>query len=245
MAQQAAVEIQAPDLCPRYCATLIKGIRIAESPGWLKTRLIAGGMRPISNIVDITNFVMLEYGQPLHSFDFDRIRGGKIIVRRAEAGEKIQTLDGTERELAADTLVIADTERAVAVAGVMGGANTEVTENTTTILLEAASFNPASIHYTGRTLGMPSEACTRFERGIRADLTIPALKRATQLIQQLAGGEVAKGMIDIYPGQRPVQPVAVSTAQVKRLLGIEVSREQIVATLTCSWVSVPGGQRND
>jgi phenylalanyl-tRNA synthetase beta chain len=230
--QQASVEIQAPDLCPRYCATLIKGIRIAESPAWLKARLVAGGMRPINNIVDVTNFVMLEYGQPLHSFDFDRIQGKKIVVRRARGGEKILTLDNTERELAAGTLVIADAERAVAVAGVMGGANTEVTDYSTNILLEAASFNPASIHYTGRTLGMPSEACTRFERGIRAELTVPALKRATSLIQQLAGGQVAKGIIDVYPGERPAPAVAVSTAQVTRLLGIEVSRDQIVATLT-------------
>jgi phenylalanyl-tRNA synthetase beta chain len=229
---QASVEIQAPDLCPRYCATLIRGIRIAESPEWLKARLIAGGMRPINNIVDVTNFVMLEHGQPLHSFDFDRIRGKKIVVRRARPGETIQTLDNTDRELAPDTLVIADAERAVAVAGVMGGANTEVTENTATILLEAASFNPASIHYTGRTLGMPSEACTRFERGIRAELTVPALKRATRLIQQLAGGEVAPGIIDVYPGERPAPPVAVSTTQAKRLLGIEVSRDQIMETLT-------------
>jgi phenylalanyl-tRNA synthetase beta chain len=245
IAQQATVEIQSPDLCPRYSATLIRGVRIAESPAWLQRRLIAGGMRPISNIVDITNFVMLEYGQPLHAFDYDRLRGKSVIVRRARAGEKLITLDNTERELAPDTLVIADAERAVAVAGVMGGANTEVTENTTTILLEAASFNPASIHYTGRTLGMPGEACTRFERGIRPELTLPALKRATRLIQQLAGGEVAAGIIDVYPGERLVQPVAISAAQVERLLGVDFSRDEIVETLTslgcqCQMGSGPG-----
>ncbi len=225
--QQFTVEIQAPDLCPRYAAALIKGIHIAESPEWMKQRLIAGGMRPINNIVDITNFVMLEYGQPLHSFDFDRIQGHQIIVRRAKSGEKMQTLDSTDRELTANTLVIADTERAIAVAGVMGGANTEVTENTTSILLESANFNPANIHYTGRNLGVSSEAATRYERGIRPDLTIPALRRATQLIKDLGGGEAARGIIDVYPGKKPVASITLSAAQVKRVLGIEVSCERM------------------
>jgi phenylalanyl-tRNA synthetase beta chain len=229
---QIAVEIQAPDLCPRYSAALIKGIKIAESPDWMKQRLIAGGMRPINNIVDITNFVMLEYGQPLHSFDYDRIQGQKIIVRRAKSGEKMQTLDGTARELTANTLVIADVDRAVAVAGVMGGANTEVTENTTSILLESANFNPASIHYTGRNLGVSSEAGTRFERGIRPDLTIPALKRATQLMKELGNGEIARGIIDAYPGQNPAVVLNLSTTQVKRILGIEVSLERIIEILS-------------
>jgi phenylalanyl-tRNA synthetase beta chain len=230
--QQVAVEIVAPDLCPRYCATLIKGVKIAESPSWMQQRLSASGMRPINNIVDITNYVMLEYGQPLHSFDYGQIRSKKIIVRRARSGERLFTLDGTERELAPDMLVIADTERAVAVAGVMGGANSEVVESTTSILLEAASFNPASIHYTGRTLNLPSEACMRFERGIRPELTIPALRRATQLIAQLAGGEVAKGVVDVYPGKREPEVISLTTGEVKRVLGVEFSRDQIVQTLS-------------
>jgi phenylalanyl-tRNA synthetase beta chain len=229
--QQASVEIQAPDLCPRYSASLIKGVRITESPMWMQQSLIAGGMRPINNIVDITNFVMLEYGQPLHSFDFDMVRGKKIIVQRAKAGEKTYTLDGTERELHPDTLVISDAERTVAVAGVMGGANTEVTGGTTSILLEAANFNAASIHYTGRMLGITSEACMRFERGIRPELTMPALKRATQLIQELAGGEVAQGIIDVYPGDKPRTAVPLTTEQVKRVLGIEFSRDRVIQIL--------------
>jgi phenylalanyl-tRNA synthetase beta chain len=229
--QQASVEIQAPDLCPRYSATLIKGVHIAESPAWMQQRLIAGGMRPLNNIVDVTNFVMLEYGQPLHSFDFDMVRGKKIIVRRAKAGERTYTLDGTERELHPDTLVIADTERTVAVAGVMGGANTEVTGGTTAILLEAANFSAASIHYTGRILGITSEACMRFERGIRPEITLPALKRATQLIKELAGGEVAQGIIDVYPGEKPPTAVSLSTVQVKRVLGVEFSRDRIMQIL--------------
>ena len=250
--QQVSVEISDPDLCPRYCASLITGVKIAESPQWLQQRLLACGMRPISNIVDITNYVMLEYGQPLHSFDYDEIRGQKIIVRRASEGERLVTLDGLERALSGDMLVIADEDGAVAVAGVMGGADSEVTQGTTSILLEAASFNPVSIHYTGRRLQLPSEACMRFERGIRPELTLPALKRATQLIVQLAGGEVTRGVIDVYPGKREQEPILLSTGKVKKVLDVEFGLDQIVDALTslgfdCKqgdsasevWVTVP------
>ncbi len=230
--EQVSVEIAAPDLCPRYCASLLTGVKIAESPKWLRQRLLACGMRPINNIVDITNYVMLEYGQPLHAFDYHQIRGRRIIVRRAAQGESIVTLDGMERILSSDTLVIADEEGAVAVAGVMGGADSEVTEETTSILLEAANFNPASIHYTGRVLNLPSEACSRFERGIRPELALPALKRATQLILELAGGEAAKGVVDVYPGKLDHKPILLSTGEVKRVLGVEFSLGQIVNTLT-------------
>ncbi len=230
--QQVSVEIVAPDLCSRYCASLIKGIKVGESPRWMQERLLSYGMRPINNIVDITNFVMLEYGQPLHAFDYGRIRGKKIIVRRASAGEGIVSLDGLEHALSGDMLVIADGERAVAVAGVMGGANSEVTEGTTSILLESANFNQASIHYTGRTLNMPSEACMRFERSIRPELTLPALKRATLLIAELGGGEIATGVVDVYTGRTEREPISISTAEVKRVLGIEFSVKQITDTLT-------------
>jgi phenylalanyl-tRNA synthetase beta chain len=189
-------------------------------------------MRPINNIVDVTNYVMLEYGQPLHAFDYNRIRGKKIIVRRAAAGEIIVSLDGVERVLGEDMLVIADQERAVAIAGIMGGANSEVTEPTTSILLESANFSPTSIHHTGNALRLPSEACMRFERGIRPELAPLALKRATQLLMQLAGGEAAKGLTDAYPGRLDREPILLSTDQVKRLLGIEFSLDQIVAALT-------------
>ncbi|MFC1928325.1 phenylalanine--tRNA ligase subunit beta [Chloroflexota bacterium] len=229
---QIAVEIIDPDLCPRYCASLIRGVKLAESPPWMQQRLLASGMRPISNIVDVTNYVMLEYGQPLHAFDYDRIEGKKIIVRRAAKSENIVTLDGVERVLSEDMLVIADAERAVAIAGVMGGANSEVTEETTSILLESASFNPASIHYTGRTLRLPSEACMRFERGISPDLTLPALKRATQLIAELAGGEVAKGLVDVYPGKTEEKPILLTTDGIERLLGVSFNLGQIVDALT-------------
>lgn len=232
ISQQISVEIAAPDLCPRYCASLITGVKIAESPGWLQQRLLACGLRPISNIVDITNYVMLEYGQPLHAFDYEKIRGKGIIVRRAAEGEAVVTLDGVERVLSEDMLVIADTARSVAIAGVMGGVDSEVTQGTTSILLEAANFDPASIHYTGRRLQLPSEACMRFERGIRPELTLPALKRATQLIVQLAGGEAAKGVIDVYPGKRDQEPILLSTGKIKAVLGVEFSLDQIVDALT-------------
>jgi len=236
-----SVEIKDPDLCPRYCASLITGVKTAESPQWIQERLISYGMRPINNIVDITNFVMLEYGQPLHAFDYEEITGGKIIVRRAGDGEGIISLDGIERKLSGDMLVIADTERAVAVAGVMGGANSEVSDFTSTILLEAASFNPRSIHYTGRTLGMPSEACMRFERGISPELTMPALRRATQLIAELGGGQALSGVVDEYPGKVEPEPVTVSTGDVKRVLGVEFSKEQIETTLTSLGFDVRSG----
>lgn len=230
--RQISIEIADPDLCPRYCASLITGIKIAESPGWMQQRLLAYGMRPINNIVDVTNYVMLEYGQPLHAFDYEKIKGRKIIVRRATGGEIIVSLDGVERVLSGDMLVIADETRTVAIAGVMGGANSEVTEETTSILLESANFNPASIHHTGRQLSLPSEACMRFERGIRPELTIPALKRATQLIMQLAGGKATRGLADVFPGKRDPKPISLSTEKVKRLLGIEFNLDQIASTLT-------------
>ena len=230
--QQISVEIVAPDLCPRYCASLVTGVKVADSPRWMQQRLLACGMRPINNIVDVTNYVMLEYGQPLHAFDYHKIKGKKIIVRRATSGEAIVTLDEEKRALSEDILVIADEEQAVAIAGVMGGTDSEVTEQTTSILLESANFNPASIHHTGNTLRLPSEACMRFERSIRPELTVPALKRATQLIMQLAGGEVAKGFVDVYPGKQDQKPISLSTNQVRNLLGIEFSLDQIVETLT-------------
>jgi phenylalanyl-tRNA synthetase beta chain len=226
------IEIEDPDLCPRYCASLITDVKIAESPAWLQERLIASDQRPINNIVDITNYIMLEYGQPLHSFDYDTLRKKKIIVRRAAEGENFFTLDETERKLTNDMLTIADGEGTVAIAGVMGGLNSEVTEDTTAILLEAASFKAASIHYTSRTLGLTSEASMRFERGISAGMTIPALRHATQLIAELGGGKVARGIIDVYPGKKAAQPIVITAAKTSRVLGLNVSRQAILNALT-------------
>lgn len=229
--KQVSVETADPDLCPRYCASLITGVKIGESPEWLKQRLTSAGMRPINNIVDVTNYVMLEYGQPLHGFDYNKISDKKIIVRRARDGEVMVSLDGVERKLNRDMLVIGDSRRAVALGGVMGGANSEVDDKTTTILLEAASFKPSSIHFTSNRLGLVSEASMRFERAIRAELTIPALKRATQLMVQLAGGKAAKGLIDIYPGRKEPQSILLRVDRTNRVLGVEFTPKQVEEAL--------------
>jgi phenylalanyl-tRNA synthetase beta chain len=226
-----SIEIADPDLCSRYCASLITDVEITDSPAWLQERLIACGQRPINNIVDITNYVMLEYGQPLHSFDYERIGGKKIIVRRATEGEEFYTLDEAERKLTQNMLVIGDGERTVAIAGVMGGLNSEVTDATTSILLEAASFNAASIHYTSHHLGLTSEASMRFERGISAGMTIPALKHATKLIAELGNGKIARGIVDVYPGQQTSESVDLTAEKTSRVLGMEVSPEQITESL--------------
>jgi len=230
--QLVSVEIAATDLCSRYCASLIEGVKLAPSPPWMQQRLIACGMRPISNIVDVTNYVMLEYGQPLHAFDFRQIGGGRIVVRRACEGEMLYTLDGVERALTPDMLVIADNQIPVAMAGVMGGADSEVIDITTSVLLESASFNPVSIRRTSTNLKLRSESSLRFERGISPDLTVPALRRATQLILELAGGKAAKGIIDVYPGKRDVKQILLTASQVRNLLGIEMKMGQMVEILT-------------
>ena len=230
--QKASVEIIDPELCPRYSASLIIGVKVADSPEWLRQRLLKYGMRPINNVVDVTNYVMVEYGQPLHAFDYEQIKGRKIIVRRAKAGETLTTLDGGERALSGEMLVIADEAGAVAVAGVMGGVASEVAEETTSILLEAANFNPASIHHTGNALKLSSEARMRFERGIRPELATVALKRATQLIIELGGGRAAKGLLDAYPGRVDHKPIRLSLARLGRLLGAEFGLKQVAGTLT-------------
>jgi phenylalanyl-tRNA synthetase beta chain len=232
ISQQISVVIVDPELCPRYSASLITGVEVGKSPAWLQQRLLTYGMRPINNVVDVTNYVMVEYGQPLHAFDYQQIRGRKIIVRRAEAGETLATLDGTGRSLDSNMLVIADEVGAVAVAGIMGGAGSEVSEETTSILLEAANFNPASIHHTGSALRLPSEARMRFERGIRPELTVVALKRATQLISELGGGQAAKGLVDVYPGRADHEPIRLNPGKLERFLGVGFSLERIVETLT-------------
>ncbi len=223
----ASVEIEAPDLCPRYCATVIEGITIGPSPRWMQDRLTACGARPINNIVDVTNYVMLEFGQPLHSFDYKQVRGNKIIVRRAAEGETMYTLDEQERKFDSNILLIADAERPVAVAGIMGGLSSEVREFTTSILLESANFNQAAIHHGSQELKLGSEASVRFEKGLNPGLAIMAARRATQLIAQLGGGKAAKGIIDVYPGKKDGKPVAVNGHDVKRLLGIDMKLDRI------------------
>ncbi len=226
-----SIDIVEPDLCPRYCATLIRGIRVAPSPRWLQQRLLACGMRPINNVVDITNYVMLEYGQPLHAFDYEELRGKRIIVRRALPGETITTLDGVTRLLSPDILVIADAERSVAVAGIMGGADTEVKDETSSVLIESANFNPAVIHHGKNSLRLSSEASLRFEKNISPYLPLIALKRATQLMVELAGGSATEGVIDNFPGMKEQGKIIFPLGNVKRLLGVELGMKQIIGTL--------------
>jgi len=229
-AGRASVEIIDPDLCPRYCASIITGVKMGPSPSWMQQRLAACGMRPINNVVDITNYVMLEFGQPLHAFDYDNIADRKIIVRRARK-ETMRTLDGASRALSDDMLVIADGMGPVAVAGVMGGAESEVTDATTSILLESANFNPASIRRTSAAFKLRSEASLRFEKGVSPELPVPALKRATQLMAQLCGGRVARGIIDVYPGRKAIEPLPLTANKVRRVIGSDISIDEAKSVL--------------
>ncbi len=229
--EQAAIEIKADDLCPRYTGRLIKNIKVGPSPKWMQQRLRAAGIRPINNIVDITNYVLMEYNQPLHAFDYDKLNESKIIVRRAVAGEKIVTLDEKTRELTEEMLVIADAKEPVAVAGVMGGANSEVTDDTVNIFLESAYFNPVSIRKTARQLGLPSEASHRFERGVDIGMLKEASDRACQLMVKYADGELVPGIIDEYPGKQAKMVIKLDPARVNELLGLDLSTNKIAEML--------------
>ena len=195
-----------PDLCPRYAARVIRGVTVGESPLWLKAQLAHAGMRPISNVVDVTNYVLWALGQPLHAFDLHTIAGGQIIVRRAKPGETIVTLDGEHRDLTADMLVIADAERASVVAGIMGGLDSEITDATTDILLEGANFSGPSIMRTSGALGLRSEASTRYEKGLDPEMIPLALDMACQMFVELCGGEVSVGTIDVRVPTRSRRP---------------------------------------
>lgn len=235
-----AIRIDAPELCHRYTGTLIRDVQMGDAPAWMQDRLRKAGVRPISNVVDITNYVMFEWGQPLHAFDYDVLverarRSGAdkptIIVRRAEAGEKFTTLDGVERTLDSDMLLIADTAGAIAVAGVMGGLETEVTGKTTNVLLESATFEGINNRRTAQKLRLPSEASYRFARGVPAELNALAARRAADLLRQLAGGRVVPGMVDAYPVPQTTPVVYTTLSDVQRLLGIELTLDQIEAAL--------------
>lgn len=221
------IEIADPHLCPRYSATVVRGITVGPSPRWLQERLAAAGMRPINNIVDITNYVMWETGQPLHAFDYDKLHGRRIIVRRADKGETLVSLDGQVRELTRDMLLIADAKRAVAIAGVMGGLDTEVTETTTNILLESANFQAVSVRRTAQALQIPSEAQRRFEKGLPAGGTALAARRATRLMVELAGGQAARGVADAYPRPQVQPTILLTSAEVERVLGVALPQQRV------------------
>src|SRR5689334_313140 len=198
-ASLTSVEIKDPDLCPRYAARLVRGVKIGPSPDWLAKRLEVIGQRPINNVADITNYVLHELGQPLHAFDFEKLGGRRIVVRRANAGEKLKTLDGVERTLTNDMLVIADAERPVALAGIMGGEESEISGATTDVLIESAYFDPNSVRRTARQLGMDTEASRRFERGADIEGVLRAQERCLQLICEIVGGIASDDSLDIYP----------------------------------------------
>lgn len=229
---QLSVEIQDPDVCARYSAAVIGKVRIGPSPAWMQRRLLLAGMRPINNIVDVTNYVMLEMGQPLHAFDYNAVEGHKIVVRRARDGERIETLDHVSRVLASRMLAICDVNKPLALAGVMGGANSEIgAEGEATVLLESAHFDQRSVRRTARLLKLPSEASYRFERWVDPNLTVPAMKRAAELMRRMGGGVISSGYVDEYP--RPLKPVRIHfyTSEVQRLLGIVVPPSQIATIL--------------
>jgi len=227
----AAVEILDPDLCPRYTARVVRGVKVGPSPKWLADRLESIGQRSVNNIADITNYVMFEMNQPTHAFDLNLLHEGRIIVRRPHPGEQLTTLDGFARELGSEMLVIADADRAVAVAGVMGGADTEISGQTRDVLIESAYFNPASIRHTARALGMDTEASYRFARGADYGAQVRAANRVAQLVAEIAGGQILKGVIDVYPSQITRDPVSVRESRIERLTGLKVTIERAAEIL--------------
>ncbi len=225
-----SIEVQSKN-CNRYYTRVIKDVKIGESPIWIQTRLMESGMRPVNNIVDITNYVMLEYGSPLHAFDLDKIQGKNIVVRQAKEGEVITTLDNKERKLDEEKLLITDGKGPIAIAGVMGGLDTEVSEETNLVLLESANFNSKSIRLTSKDLNLRSEASNRFEKGIDPNLCQLAADRVCQLIEETGSGTVVKGKIDIYENKRKEKYIKVRPARVNKILGIDISSEEMIAYL--------------
>jgi len=225
--EQTSVTVEAPEDCPRYTARLIENITVAPSPLWLQNRLISVGLRPINNIVDITNFVLMEYGQPLHAFDFDMLAENRIVVRRATAGEKFTTLDAKERALSEDMLLICDGEKPVGLAGVMGGLNSEIENTSTRVLIESAYFNPASIRKTAKTLGLNTDASHRFERGIDPEISPVALDRAAQLMLELGGGTLVSGVIDVKGSLPQLPTINLTVEETNRLLGTDLGGAEI------------------
>jgi len=226
-----SVEIKKPELCKRYCARVIKDIKVEQSPWWLQKYLIFSGMRPINNIVDITNFVMLEYGQPLHAFDINTVRGGRIIVDTVPEGTKFTTLDETERTLTSSMLMINDAEGPTAIAGVMGGLNSEIEEDTTTVLVESANFYGDSVRRTAKALGLRTEASSRFEKGIDPNLTRAACDRFCYLVEALGAGTVLDGVVDVYPKPEEAVVTKIRVSRMNKLMGIELPAEQMMKYL--------------
>lgn len=227
----ARVTIETPDLCYRYVARVVKNVKIGPSPIWMQVRLLKAGIRPINNVVDVTNYVMLELGQPLHAFDLDKVKNKHIIVRRARDGEKLVTLDGKERILDSSMLVIADEEKAIGLAGVMGGENTEITDSTVNILIESANFKGSNIRHTSKKLGLRSEASARFEKGLDPEITVLACERAAQLMEKYCGGEVLKGIVDEYPKPMERTVLTVRPDRINKFLGTNLATSEMIEIL--------------
>lgn len=225
------VDITAPDLCYRYIARVVKNVKVGPSPDWMKKRLKACGMRSINNIVDITNYVMLEMGQPMHAFDINSISGKHITVRRAENGEKITTLDETERVLDEKDLVIADEEKAVAIAGVMGGLNSEIEKDTQTVVFESAMFYGGNIRKTAKKVGLRTESSARYEKGLSSENTLRAINRAVELVELLGAGEVVEGKIDVYPTKQKINKIKLDVDKINTLLGTNISKQEMIDIL--------------
>ncbi len=225
------VKIEADDICMRYSAAMVDNVRIKESPRWLRERLRHAGVRPINNIVDITNYVMLEYGQPMHAFDYAYVNGGAITVRRARANEQIVTLDDVQRPLEEDMLVIADEQGPIAVAGIMGGEYSGVYDTTKQVVFESASFHGPSVRSTSKKLGLRTESSTRFEKGLDPENVAPALRRALELVAELDAGDVMEGLLDDYPAPRETRAIPLRVDAINNLLGIELSRQEMIALL--------------
>jgi phenylalanyl-tRNA synthetase beta chain len=231
VADAARVEIESPDLCGRFTARVLRGVKVQPSPDWLRQRLEAIGEKSINNVVDVTNYVMFELGHPLHAFDFDTLAEHRLIVRRAQPGEKIKTLDGGEQKLTKDMCVIADAQRAVSIGGVMGGANSEISFSTKNILIECAWFDPLSIRRTSKALGLRTEASYRFERGADPEMAELASRRAAELIRQVAGGEVLAGVVDSYPHHEPENRIELSRKELLRVMGADVPDRDVESIL--------------
>ena len=222
------VDVEATDLCSRYTARLVKNIKLAPSPKWMQLRLASAGIRPINNIVDITNYVMEEYGQPMHAYDYDTLAGGKIVVRRAKDGEKFMTLDGQERTLDSDMLMICDGEKAVGLAGIMGGENSKITDDVKTMLFEAATFDGTNIRKATKRLGLRTDASGKFEKGLDPENALAAMNRACQLIEELGAGEIVGGVVDVYPNKKERVRVPFEPERINALLGTNVSVEEML-----------------
>ncbi|HEV7666574.1 MAG TPA: phenylalanine--tRNA ligase subunit beta, partial [Chloroflexota bacterium] len=251
-----SVRIEDPVGCPRFTASVVQGIEIRPSPQWLQRRLHFAGVRPISNVVDVTNYVMFEVGQPLHAFDWQRLGSNTIVVRRARPGERLRTLDGEDRTLSADMMVVTDGERPRSLAGVMGGEDSEIVDTTRDVVLEGASWDRASIRRASAALNLSSEASRRFGRGVDPDLAALGVARATALTLELAGGAAADGLVDEYPGREEPRTIDVRPAQIDALLGLHYPRPQVIDTLAALGfpleergeelhVTVPGWRRFD